>query len=72
VTGSGPEGAIAGAFTFVKAGIHYYINGNYVAGGENHTLQLWLDLIPNTEGGLVCPYSFANFIGHGAMADSPV
>jgi len=69
LSGSGPEGAISGNFTFYRGGIHLYINGNFFSGGDQHTLQYWLDVLPSGSQ-VVCDYTTANLIGHGAIADS--
>jgi hypothetical protein len=69
LSGTGPEGTVAGTFTFTKPGIHYYISGSYTSGGENHNLQLWMDVInqnPST-----CFYNQADVVGHGTFADVP-
>jgi len=68
LSGSGPEGGIGGTFTFYRVGVHLYISGNFVSGGEPHTLQYWLDILPQ---GITsaCDYSTAQLIGHGVIAD---
>jgi len=68
LSGSGPEGPIAGSFTFYRGGIHLYISGTFLSGGEQHNLQYWLDVLASTNG--VCSYSTAPLIGHGAIVDS--
>jgi len=71
LTGTGPEGGISGTFTFRRIGVHLYISGMFLSGGEEHTLQYWLDVImPTSEG--VCVYSSAPLIGHGVIADWPL
>jgi len=67
LSGSGPEGVITGSFTFYRGGIHLYISGTFVSGGEQHNLQYWIDVLASTDG--VCSYSTAPLIGHGAIAD---
>jgi len=68
LSGTGPEGPISGSFTFYRGGIHLYISGTFVSGGEQHNLQYWLDVLASTDG--VCSYSTAPLIGHGAIWDS--
>lgn len=67
VTGTGPEGAVSGTFSFTKPGIHYYIDGEYTSGAERHTLKLWLDIINQSPS--PCFYNEADLIGHGVFAD---
>jgi len=67
VSGVAPEGGMSGNFTFFKIGVHYYISGTYVAAGENHILQLWLDILPLAA---PCNYGSAALIGHGAFLDN--
>jgi len=71
VTGSTPEGTMTGTYTYAKPGIHYYINGSYMAAGESHTMQLWLDATPVLDPNQICFYSVATLIGHGAFIDVP-
>lgn len=68
LSGDGPEGAITGTFTFYRGGIHLYVSGNFVSGGEAHNLQYWIDVLASTDG--VCAYSTAPLIAHGAIVDS--
>ncbi|MBV9098437.1 MAG: hypothetical protein JO079_10310 [Frankiaceae bacterium] len=66
LSGFGPEGAIIGSFTFYRGGIHLYISGTFVSGGEEHSLQYWLDVLASTD---LCSYSTAPLIGHGGIVD---
>jgi hypothetical protein len=68
LSGSGPEGSIAGTFTFYRGGVHLYISGTFFSGGEQHSLQYWLDVLASAEG--ACNYSTAQLVGHGVIADS--
>ena len=70
ITGSGPHGATTGTFTFIRPGIHYYIDGAYSAGGAGHTLKLWLDIVNPSPS--PCSYDQADIIGHGAFGDDVV
>ena len=67
VSGNGPEGPLAGTISWWKGGVHYYMSGSITQGGHQHTLQLWIDVIP-TVGGDACFYAFAGVFGHGAIA----
>jgi hypothetical protein len=67
LAGDGPEGPIAGSFTFYRGGIHLYISGSYASGGEQHSLQYWIDVLPSTDA--VCSYTTARLLAHGAMYD---
>lgn len=69
LTGSGPEGPITGTFTFRRIGIHLYISGDFLSGGERHTLQYWLDILPPGGDNSLCNYTTAPLIGHGVIAD---
>jgi hypothetical protein len=68
LSGSGPEGTIAGTFTYRRIGIHLVITGDFVSGGEEHTLQYWLDVMTPSDQ-QACNYSTASLIGHGVIAD---
>ncbi|MDQ1748602.1 MAG: hypothetical protein QOD07_2865 [Frankiaceae bacterium] len=69
LSGSGPEGPITGSFTFFRGGIHLYISGTFVSGGEQHNLQYWIDVLASAGG--TCSYSTAPLLAHGAIVDSP-
>jgi hypothetical protein len=71
VTGTTPEGAMSGTYTYARPGVHYYINGSYAAAGESHSMQLWMDIVPPVDPQQACFYSVASLIGHGAFADLP-
>lgn len=70
IDGYGPEGETPGTFIFYRAGVHLYINGEFLSGGEWHKLAYWLDVVPPLDG--VCNYTEAQLIGHGAIADDPI
>lgn len=68
LSGVGPEGAITGTFTYRRIGLHLVITGDFFSGGEEHTLQYWLDVIAASDQQM-CNYTTASLIGHGAIAD---
>ncbi len=65
VGGSGPHGGISGSISWYKVGIHYYMSGSFTSGGHNHSLTLWIDVLPAA--GEACAYGSAPVIGHGAV-----
>ena len=71
VTGTTPEGAMSGTYTYARPGVHYYINGSYTSAGEQHSMQLWMDIVPPIDPQQACFYSVASLIGHGAFIDLP-
>jgi hypothetical protein len=66
LSAQGPEAFGSGNIQFHRAGIHYYMYGQYFDdAGDAHIVWLWLDMTDPP-----CPNSFrGNLIGHGVFFD---
>ena len=69
VTGTGPNGAITGTWSFTRGGIHYYGyaprgNGHFTDSLGEHQMAWWLDILT---GGNPCPGLTADVAGHGLI-----
>jgi hypothetical protein len=70
VTGTGPNGALTGTWSFTRGGIHYYGyqpsgHGEFTDATGTYQMAWWLDIVPT---GSSCPISTADVTGHGALA----